>query len=129
MPPTILVVDDDLGLRHALVEALVDAGFAVEQASDGLMALRQIARQEPDLILSDVRMPHLDGIGLATTLAPHTPPIPIILMSATPLPYGCAQPFMRKPFEVEALLTLIARTLPVTAVAAVALSRLGAVSG
>jgi CheY-like chemotaxis protein len=127
MPPTILVVDDDPGLRHALVEFLMTAGYAVEQASDGLMALRQIARQVPDLILSDVRMPYLDGIGLATTLAPHTPPIPIILMSAHPLPYGCAQPFLRKPFELEALLTLIARTLPVTPAAAVALAGLGAI--
>ena len=99
MPPTILVVDDDLGLRHALAETLVDAGYAIEQASDGLMALRQIARQVPDLILSDVRMPHLDGIGLAATLAPHMPLIPIILMSAQSLPSGCGQPFIRKPFD------------------------------
>jgi CheY-like chemotaxis protein len=127
MPPTILVVDDDPGLRHALAELLADAGYRVEQAGDGLMALHQVARQVPDLILSDVRMPRLDGIGLAMTLAPHTPPIPIILMSANPLPYGCAQPFIRKPFTLEALLTLIARTLPVSAVVTVALSGLGAV--
>jgi CheY-like chemotaxis protein len=129
MPPSILVVDDDPGVRHALVEALLDAGYAVEQASDGLMALKKIARQVPDLILSDVRMPRLDGIGLATTLAPHIPPIPIILMSANLLPYGCAYPFIRKPFTLEALLTLIARTLPVSAVVTVALSGLGAVPG
>jgi CheY-like chemotaxis protein len=128
MPPTILVVDDDSGLRHALAETLVDSGYAAEQASDGLMALRQIARQVPDLILSDVRMPQLDGLGLATTLAPHTPPIPIILMSAHPLPNRCAHPFLRKPFALEALLTLIARTLPVSAVVTVALVGLGAVS-
>jgi CheY-like chemotaxis protein len=56
------------------------------------MAPKQIARQVSDLVLSDVRMPHLDGIGLATTLAPHTPPIPLLLMSENLLPYGCAQP-------------------------------------
>ena len=125
MPPTILVVDDDPGLRHVLVEGLVDAGFAVEQASDGLMALRQIAGQVPDLILSDVRMPHLDGIGLATTLAPHAPAIPIILMSGNPLPHDCLLPFIGKPFALEALLTLMAHTLPVSSVATVALSSLG----
>jgi len=43
MPPSILVVDDDPSLRHVLVEAFMDAGYAVEQASDGLMALKQIA--------------------------------------------------------------------------------------
>jgi CheY-like chemotaxis protein len=127
MPPTILVVDDDPGLRHALVELLIHAGFAVEQAGDGIMALRQIAGQVPDLIVSDVQMPHLDGIGLVTVLAPHTPPIPIILMSGNPLPAGCAQSFIRKPFALEALLTLMAHTLPVSSVGAVARIGLGAV--
>lgn len=127
MPPIILVVEDDPGLRHALVELLIHAGYMIEQAGDGLIALRQIARQVPDLIVSDVQMPRLDGIALATILAPHTPPIPIILMSANPLPSGCAQPFIRKPFDLEALLTLMARTLPVSSVATVALSSLGAV--
>ena len=88
MPPTILVVDDDLDLRQALVEPLIHAGFAVEQAGDGIMALRQIAGQVPDLIVSDVRMPQLDGIGVVAVLAPHTAPISIILMSANPLPVG-----------------------------------------
>ena len=83
MLPTILVGDDDPTIRDILASALADAGYGVEQASDGLMALKQIARQVLDLILADVRMPELDGIGLATTLAPHTPPIPINLMSAT----------------------------------------------
>jgi len=126
MPPTILVVDDDSAIRDVLEHALADAGFGVEQASDGLLALKQIARQEPDLILADVRMPHLDGIGLATVLAPHTPPIPIILMSANSLPLGCLLPFIRKPFALEALLTLMARTLPTSAVGSLALSGLGA---
>ena len=126
MPPTILVVDDDPAIRDVLAHALADAGYEVEQASDGLMALKQIARQAPDLIVSDVRMPHLDGIGLATVLAPHTPPIPIILMSATSLPRGCVLPFIRKPFVLEALLTLMARTLPTSELVSVALSGLGA---
>ena len=126
MPPTILVVDDDPAIRDVLTHALVDGGYGVEQASDGLMALKQIANQLPDLILADVRMPHLDGIGLATVLAPHTPPIPIILMSANSLPRGCMLPFIQKPFKLEALLTLMARTLPTSAVVSVALSGLGA---
>jgi CheY-like chemotaxis protein len=126
MPPSILVVDDDPSLRHVLVEAFMDAGYAVEQASDGLMALKQIAQRMPDLILTDVRMPQLDGIGLATTLAPHAPPIPIILMSAHPVPHDCVLPFIRKPFTLEALLTQMARTLPTSEVVSVALSGLGA---
>ena len=128
MPPTILVVDDDPGVRWVLADALFEAGYAVEQASDGLMALQRIAVQVPDLILTDVRMPRLDGIGLATILAPRTPEIPIFLMSADPLPHDCLLPFLRKPFELEALLTLMARTLPISAVVTVALTGLGAAS-
>ena len=57
MLPTILVGDDDPTIRDILASALADAGYGVEQASDGLMALKQIARQVLDLILADVRMP------------------------------------------------------------------------
>src|SRR6476659_9650847 len=126
MPPTILVIDDDAELCQSLADALRDVGYLAEQADDGIAALEQIAAQVPDLILSDVRMPRLGGIGLARVLAPHTPSIPIILMSATSLPSDCALPALRKPFTVEDLLTLMARTLP-TSVAAVALAGLGAV--
>jgi hypothetical protein len=48
-------------------------------------------------------------------------------MSADPLPPNCSLPFIRKPFEIEELLTLMARTLPVSAVASLALAGLGAV--
>jgi CheY-like chemotaxis protein len=126
MPPTILVVDDDPHIRNLLDRVLTQAGYDVEQADDGLAALAQVATHPPDLILTDVLMPRLDGIGLATTLAPHTPPIPIILMGAHPVPHDCVLPFIRKPFTLEALLTLMARTLPTSAVVSVALSGLGA---
>src|SRR4051794_24554950 len=100
MPPTILVVDDTFDLCRSLADALRDVGYIVEQASDGIIALEQISDHIPDLILSDVRMPRLDGMGLARVLAPHPPPIPIILMSATPLPSDCPLPSLRKPFTL-----------------------------
>ena len=127
MPPRVLVVDDNSAIRQVLADALADTGYAVEQASDGLVALQRIALLVPDLILADVRMPRLGGIELAATLAPHTPPIPFILMSANPVPHGCPLPFIRKPFALEGLLTLLARTLPTCRVGTVALAGLGAV--
>jgi len=127
MPPTILVVDDDATLRCLLAIALEDAGYRVEEAHDGIQALAQVGRCSPDLILTDLRMPRLDGIELARLLAPHTPPTPLILMSADPLPPNCSLPFIRKPFQIEELLTLMARTLPVSPVASLALAGLGAV--
>jgi len=127
MSPTILVVDDDSDLRRSLALTLADAGFAVEEAGDGITAVERIAMQAPDLILCDVRMPHLDGTGLATLLSPHTPPIPLILMSANALPRDCLRPFIRKPFDLEALFIMMARTLPGSPVATLALTGLGAV--
>src|SRR5215204_4028593 len=125
MPPTILVVDDDAALRCLLAIALEDAGYRVEEAGDGIQAIERLGRCSPDLILTDVQMPRLDGMGLARVLIPHTPSIPLIAMSAEPRPAGCSLPFIRKPFALDALFTLIARTLPVSAVASLALAGLG----
>jgi CheY-like chemotaxis protein len=127
MSPTILVVDDDAALRGFLAIALEDAGYRVEEARDGIQALEQLGWCSPDLILTDIRMPRLDGLELARLLAPHTPPIPLILMSANSLSPNCSLPFIRKPFEIEALLTLMARTLPVSPAASLALAGLGAI--
>jgi len=58
----ILVVDDDADTREALVDALADAGFLVDQAPSGAKALEWIDRNgEPDVILLDLRMPEMDG--------------------------------------------------------------------
>ena len=127
MSPTILVVDDDAPLRCLLAIALEDAGYRVDEAGDGIEALMQVGHCSPDLILTDIQMPRLDGIGLARLLAPHTPPVPLILMSADPLPSDCSLPFIRKPFEIDGLLTLMARMLPVSPVTSLALAGLGAV--
>ncbi len=114
MPPTILVVDDDPDLCTLVAEALQDAGYQVEQAHDGVMALDHIAAHPPDLVLTDVRMPRLDGLDLAHLLAAHPARIPVMLMSASPPPPTCHLPVLRKPFAVETLLVLIARTLPLS---------------
>ena len=122
----ILVVDDSSPHRRLLTALFGRAGHQVHTAADGVAALEILEREPIDAVVSDVRMPRLDGIGLARVLAPHEPPIPIILMSATPLPPDCPLPALRKPFTLAELLTLMARTLPVS-VAAVALVGLGAV--
>lgn len=109
--PTILVVEDDPDFRAVLAFALQRAGYTVEEADDGVLALERIATHVPDLILTDVQMPHLEGLGLARRLASHMPPIPIILMSVDPLPGDSALPFIHKPFQMADLLILLARTL------------------
>ena len=69
----ILVVDDEPELRQLLVEILERRGFAVETAASGREALTVLAARPLDLIISDLRMPDLDGPGLYRTLARERP--------------------------------------------------------
>jgi CheY-like chemotaxis protein/anti-sigma regulatory factor (Ser/Thr protein kinase) len=62
--PRILVAEDDAPLLKVIAEILECAGFEVTPARDGVEALEQLAQQEFDLLITDVRMPRLDGLGL-----------------------------------------------------------------
>jgi DNA-binding response OmpR family regulator len=112
MPPTILIVDDDPHIRSTLSCVLTRAGYDVEQAVDGMAALDQIATHAPDLILTDVQMPRLDGIGLASRLTGQTAAIPVILMSGERVPSEDLVPFIFKPFALQTVLELINFLLP-----------------
>jgi two-component system NtrC family sensor kinase len=57
----VLVVEDEAALGAAVAEALADAGFSVERASDGVEALDRLRQQRFDLIICDLKMPRLDG--------------------------------------------------------------------
>jgi DNA-binding response OmpR family regulator len=61
--PLVLVADDDLLLRHMARDALEQAGFAVEEAGNGLEAISAFQRLQPDVVLLDVMMPELDGFS------------------------------------------------------------------
>jgi signal transduction histidine kinase/PAS domain-containing protein len=79
----VLVVDDNSDMRAYLVR-LLSGRYDVRAAQDGTDALRQLERWRPDLVLSDVMMPRLDGIGLLQALRAHgdTREIPVVLLSA-----------------------------------------------
>lgn len=59
----ILAVDDSRTMRSMLEGALVDAGFTVELAEDGIDGLERLSNLDPDLIITDINMPRLDGFG------------------------------------------------------------------
>ncbi len=84
MPARILVVDDEPETVRILAVMLGMKGYEVLKAFRGLQALEIIARQHPDLVLLDVMLPDVDGIGLLRRLrsAPATRDLPVILMSA-----------------------------------------------
>jgi signal transduction histidine kinase len=79
----ILVVDDNADMRDYL-QRVLSAHWEVETATDGVAALAAIARRRPDVVLSDVMMPNLDGFGLLSALrkSESTAELPVILLSA-----------------------------------------------
>lgn len=79
----ILVVDDDDETRGAYVEYLKEAGFSVDEAANGLEGLNRIHERKPDLVLTGIIMPQLDGFGLVEALKKNvtTAAIPIIFLS------------------------------------------------
>src|SRR5579862_6081237 len=110
-PDTVLVVDDSEELRTFVTALLEDAGFLVEQASDGVEALERARQRRPDLILLDVVMPRMDGLDLLlrlrSDLAPPIPPVILCsgfdLTEEEALRRG-AKRFLRKPIAPADLL-------------------------
>ena len=83
-PPTVVIADDSITTRTLLRSALEADGYAVRTVADGDEAL-QVLRGEPvDLVVSDVRMPRLDGLGLLAKMRsePRTQAIPVVLFSS-----------------------------------------------
>ena len=109
---SVLVVDDDGDVCEMLSDLLSQAGYDVRCARDGEEAWADVQRNPPDLILSDIRMPKLDGIDLASRLISEGYRTPIILMSASHVDRaGVSAAFIRKPFAFDHLLVAIAQAL------------------
>ena len=68
MGKKLLVVDDDYAIRSFLEEVLKDAGYRVEKADNGKSALKILESQKIDLIISDLKMPGIDGLQLLTAV-------------------------------------------------------------
>jgi DNA-binding response OmpR family regulator len=113
---TVLIVDDDETLVRALALKLRAAGYEVLVGMDGLQAVMQAQRKDPDLILLDVRMPAGDGIYVMDKLhhSISTMRIPVIVMSAMEdedlrdkVSSLGAIGFVRKPFDADALIKAV----------------------
>ncbi len=117
---TILVVDDSPSVRNLIVKALTKAGFHVVSAENGRKALELLSRCTPDMILSDLHMPELDGLGLCKTVHANRDlsKIPFIIMSSDGdratmlrlLQYG-ASAYLVKPFNIDQLVVTAERFL------------------
>jgi CheY-like chemotaxis protein len=80
---TILIVDDDDSIRSLLHQEFSDAGYLIEEATNGKEALEKIRKNRPDLVILDVMMPEMNGFDVAAILKndPQTMDIPIIVLS------------------------------------------------
>jgi CheY-like chemotaxis protein len=120
MRARILVAEDEALAAMAVEDELQEAGYEVELAFDGQAALLAAQRALPDLLLTDLRMPRLDGSGLIRAVRAFAPGLPVVVMSGY-VAATDADGFRRmgegpvalfaKPLDMDALLAEIARLL------------------
>jgi len=120
MAKRLLVVDDEPKLLRAVAVSLRGDGYDVTAARSGAEALVQVAQSLPDLIISDIRMPGMDGYALARKLREnqHTALIPIIFLTAKDTTADRIEGFragvdayLTKPFDTDELLAVVAGIL------------------
>ncbi len=114
----ILIVEDDASIRVELAELLRDEGYSVETAADGFKALPKLAEFSPDLVLTDLKMPGMDGIEFMRKSQESDPERAVIVLTANTavntavkaLKQGAAD-YLTKPIDVNQLLIVIERLL------------------
>jgi CheY-like chemotaxis protein len=114
--PDVLVVDDDDQIRAVLADLLTWEGYTVAIADNGEAALAQIERAAPRVMLLDMRMPVLDGWGVARELGRRELAIPTVVMTAAQDARRWAQEigadaYLAKPFEIQDLMATLERLL------------------
>ena len=77
----ILIAEDDLAVQNFVARALTHRGHEVGAVADGVQALEALGKKSYDLLVTDIVMPGLDGIGLALKVARDYPQLPVLLMS------------------------------------------------
>lgn len=82
MIPNILVVDDDKGIQEYLKEILVENGYSVRTAPNGISALNSVNKSQPDLIVLDLNLPDISGEGVCIEIRKKYPLLPIIMLTA-----------------------------------------------
>ena len=118
MAPNVLVVDDDADLRRLLGMRLQSAGYKPLVASSGEEALARLAVSRPRAVITDLRMPGMDGMALFERIHAVDPSLPVIILTAhgtIPDAVSAAQSgvfgYLTKPFEAPELLALLARAV------------------
>ena len=114
----IWIIDDDRSIRWVLEKALRNAGMEVTAFPSGKGVLERMARERPDALVSDIRMPGVDGITLLQQITAVHPELPVIIMtahsdldSAVSAYKGGAFEYLPKPFDIDAAVELVQRAV------------------
>src|ERR1700686_3888350 len=114
----ILIVDDESNARAALAEILREEGYATETAADGFKALGKLEEFTPDVILTDLKMPGLDGIAFMEKARTAAPSAVFVVMtafgtisSAVEAMKKGAENYLLKPLDPEALGAVVERAM------------------
>jgi two-component system response regulator HydG len=114
----ILIVEDEASARKALESLLVSEGYAVDAVEDGVAALERVVETPPDLVITDLQMPRMDGMELLERLRQQDRSLPVLvvtsmqdLQSAVAAMRAGAEDYLAKPVDVDALLVVIERAL------------------
>src|SRR6266550_2684969 len=117
-PPRILVVDDELLLLDTAARILRGAGYEVKTATNGREAVEILQHGSFEAVVSDIRMPEMDGIQLLRAVRERDADVPVILMTASPdlasaveaVTYGALQ-YLLKPFNINELKKVLSRAV------------------
>ena len=114
----VLVVDDEASGRMALVQLLEQDGYTLDSAEDGFTALRIAGEHPPDLVITDLRMPGMDGVELLVRLRERSSDLPVIVVtslgdveSAVAAMRAGAEEYLAKPIDAGALEIVVERAL------------------
>jgi len=105
---TILVVDDEESIRNLVVTFLSKLGHSCLTAADGVDALDKMKGNKIDAVITDIKMPNMDGITLTSEILTQYPDLPILVMTAFEQEYSAgiaisagAREFIKKPFSLD----------------------------
>jgi two-component system response regulator HydG len=114
--PSVLIVDDETGILESLGILLRNAGFDTHPARGGRAGLEQLSALQPDIVLSDVRMPDVGGVEILAAARQQDPDTPVILMTAQATLQSAMQAvnegafyYIQKPFRNDELLAILKR--------------------
>lgn len=116
--PTILIVDDELLIRDLLYDFFTNQGWEITTAENGAKALEILENRSVDLLLTDLKMPGLDGMELTNRVKEEYPSLPVVIMTGFPSIDSAVQAlrykvedYIIKPFNINQLFKTVERSV------------------